>query len=53
MATDADRLVFGDSELYWLPNGRMTDSGLNLKGRREADRCMDDEDQGDNRAAGG
>ena len=31
MATDADRLVFGDSELYWLPNGRMTDSALNLR----------------------
>jgi uncharacterized protein (DUF1697 family) len=31
MATDADRLVFEDSELYWLPNGRMTDSGLNLR----------------------
>jgi hypothetical protein len=31
MATDADRLVFEDCELYWLPNGRMTDSGLNLR----------------------
>lgn len=31
MATDEDRLAFGDRELYWLPNGRMTDSGLNLR----------------------
>jgi uncharacterized protein (DUF1697 family) len=29
-ATDADRLAFGDLELYWLPSGLMRDSGLNL-----------------------
>jgi uncharacterized protein (DUF1697 family) len=31
MATDEDRLAFAGRELYWLPNGRMTDSGLNLR----------------------
>jgi uncharacterized protein (DUF1697 family) len=31
LATDEDRLEFGGRELYWLPNGRMTDSGLNLR----------------------
>ena len=31
LATDEDRLAFADRELYWLPNGRMTDSGLNLR----------------------
>jgi uncharacterized protein (DUF1697 family) len=30
MATDEDRLAFDGRELYWLPNGRMRDSGLNL-----------------------
>jgi uncharacterized protein (DUF1697 family) len=30
MATDEDRLAFEGRELYWLPNGRMRDSGLNL-----------------------
>ena len=30
-ATDADRLTFGDRELYWLPSGRMADSALDLK----------------------
>jgi uncharacterized protein (DUF1697 family) len=31
MATDEDRLAFGDLELYWLPSGRMRDAGLNLR----------------------
>jgi uncharacterized protein (DUF1697 family) len=31
VATDEDRLAFGERELYWLPNGRMSDSGLNLR----------------------
>ena len=31
LATDEDRLVFGDLELYWLPSGGMRDSGLDLK----------------------
>jgi len=30
-ATDADRLAFGASELYWLPSGRMRDAGLDLR----------------------
>jgi uncharacterized protein (DUF1697 family) len=30
MATDEDRLAFGDRELYWLPSGLMRDSGLDL-----------------------
>jgi uncharacterized protein (DUF1697 family) len=30
-ATDEDRLVFDDLELYWLPSGMMRDSGLELK----------------------
>jgi uncharacterized protein (DUF1697 family) len=31
MATDQDRLAFGERELYWLPSGRMRDSGLDLR----------------------
>jgi uncharacterized protein (DUF1697 family) len=31
MATDEDLLAFEERELYWLPNGRMTDSRLNLR----------------------
>jgi uncharacterized protein (DUF1697 family) len=31
MATDADRLAFEGRELYWLPSGRMRESGLNLR----------------------
>jgi uncharacterized protein (DUF1697 family) len=31
MATAEDRLAFGDRELYWLPSGRMSDAGLNLR----------------------
>jgi uncharacterized protein (DUF1697 family) len=30
-ATDEDRLALGDSELFWRPRGRMTDSELDLK----------------------
>jgi uncharacterized protein (DUF1697 family) len=30
-ATDADRLAFGATELYWLPSGRMRDAGLDLR----------------------
>jgi uncharacterized protein (DUF1697 family) len=30
-ATDEDRLDFGPRELYWLPSGRMRDSGLDLR----------------------
>jgi len=30
LGSDADRLVFGDRELYWLPSGRMADSALDL-----------------------
>jgi len=30
-ATDADRLAFGASELYWLPSGRMREAGLDLR----------------------
>jgi uncharacterized protein (DUF1697 family) len=29
LATDEDRLAFGDRELYWLPSGGMRDSALN------------------------
>jgi uncharacterized protein (DUF1697 family) len=31
MATDEDKLEFGDRELYWLPSGGTRDSTLNLK----------------------
>jgi uncharacterized protein (DUF1697 family) len=31
LGSDRDRLVFGERELYWLPSGRMIDSGLDLK----------------------
>jgi uncharacterized protein (DUF1697 family) len=31
LATDEDRLDFGDLELYWLPSGMMRDAGLDLK----------------------
>jgi uncharacterized protein (DUF1697 family) len=31
MATDDDRLAFDGRELYWLPSGRMRESGLNLR----------------------
>jgi uncharacterized protein (DUF1697 family) len=31
MATDDDRLAFKGRELYWLPSGRMRESGLNLR----------------------
>jgi uncharacterized protein (DUF1697 family) len=31
LAGDSDRLAFGRRELYWLPSGRMLDSGLDLK----------------------
>ena len=31
LGTDADRLTFGDRELYWLPSGRMRDAGLDLR----------------------
>jgi uncharacterized protein (DUF1697 family) len=30
-ATEDDRLAFGTRELYWLPKGRMIDSGLDLR----------------------
>jgi uncharacterized protein (DUF1697 family) len=30
--TDADRLAFGDRELYWLPSGGIRDSALGMKG---------------------
>jgi len=30
-ATDEDRLAFGERELFWLPSGRMLESGLDLK----------------------
>jgi uncharacterized protein (DUF1697 family) len=29
-ATEADRLKFGERELYWLPSGGTRDSDLNL-----------------------
>ena len=31
LATDDDRLAFGDRELFWLPKGGMADSELDLK----------------------
>ena len=31
LATDEDRLKFGDRELYWLPSGGIRDSRLNSK----------------------
>jgi uncharacterized protein (DUF1697 family) len=31
LATDEDRLAFGDRELYWLPSGGIRDSALNFK----------------------
>jgi uncharacterized protein (DUF1697 family) len=31
LATDEDRLAFGDRELYWLPSGGTQDSALDLK----------------------
>jgi uncharacterized protein (DUF1697 family) len=31
LATDDDRLAFGDRELYWLPRGGTQDSNLDLK----------------------
>jgi uncharacterized protein (DUF1697 family) len=31
LATEDDRLAFGDRELFWRPLGRMTDSELDLK----------------------
>jgi hypothetical protein len=31
MATDEDRLAFGDRELYWLPSGGTRDADLNVR----------------------
>ena len=31
LATDEDRLAFGDRELYWLPGGGIRDSALSFK----------------------
>jgi uncharacterized protein (DUF1697 family) len=31
LATDSDRLAFGERELYWLPSGGMLESALDLK----------------------
>jgi uncharacterized protein (DUF1697 family) len=31
LATDDDKLAFGDRELYWLPSGGTRDSSLNFK----------------------
>jgi uncharacterized protein (DUF1697 family) len=31
LGSDADRLAFGERELYWLPTGGMSDSELDLK----------------------
>ena len=31
LATDEDKLTFGDRELYWLPSGGIRDSALNSK----------------------
>jgi uncharacterized protein (DUF1697 family) len=31
LASDQDRLAFGERELYWLPSGGMSDSALDLK----------------------
>jgi uncharacterized protein (DUF1697 family) len=36
LATDEDRLAFGDAELYWLPSGGIRDSTLDLKGIEKA-----------------
>jgi uncharacterized protein (DUF1697 family) len=35
LATDEDRLAFGDRELYWLPSGGTRDSALNGKAIEE------------------
>jgi uncharacterized protein (DUF1697 family) len=35
LATDEDRLAFGDRELYWLPSGGTRDSPLNLRAVEE------------------
>jgi uncharacterized protein (DUF1697 family) len=32
LASDADRLHFGERELYWLPSGGLLDSELDMKG---------------------
>ena len=32
LATDEDRLAFGDRELYWLPSGGIRGSALGMKG---------------------
>jgi hypothetical protein len=31
LESDADRLAFGERELFWLPRGGMSDSELDLK----------------------
>jgi uncharacterized protein (DUF1697 family) len=31
LASDQDRLAFGERELFWLPSGRMRDSALDLR----------------------
>jgi uncharacterized protein (DUF1697 family) len=31
LATDEDRLTFGERELYWLPSGGIADSALDMK----------------------
>jgi uncharacterized protein (DUF1697 family) len=31
LATESDRLAFGERELFWRPHGRMTESDLDLK----------------------
>jgi uncharacterized protein (DUF1697 family) len=31
LASDEDALAFGDRELYWLPSGGMSESGLDLR----------------------
>ena len=31
LATDEDRLAFGDRELYWLPSGGTRDATLNFR----------------------
>jgi uncharacterized protein (DUF1697 family) len=35
LATDDDRLAFGDREVYWLPSGGIRDSALNAKAIEE------------------
>jgi uncharacterized protein (DUF1697 family) len=35
LGTAADRLAFGDRELYWLPSGGTRDSSLDLKGAEQ------------------